>query len=262
MSYGNSGLNRVVKDNSGFTDQQRHDIIIATLTEFGKGSQAFQLRWRENSDEYLTGEILLKTPMFWFMKYKWSRQEIETLFYKAHVVITDAFDISLQQTFGGDPGARWKGGGGVKKKKKKQQQYIERDWNESDTSKNKQDHSMNYHINHPNFEYNPVDQPVHFEATGGVNNKHKNETNKQYDKPGWNRKKGNDIDENDPLPKDGGKLNDFLGDIFDEIKADDDKENENENEDEPIPNEDGSKLNDFLDDIYGEIKDEDENEEE
>eukprot|EP01083_Nonionella_stella_P013591 38243_1 len=165
------------------------------------------------------------------MKYKWSRQEIETLFFKARVVIDERFDKALQQTFGGDPGPRWKGGGGVKKKnwKRKADQYENRDWIEPDDEKKiREDDTMEYKINHPNFEYNPVDQPVHFEATGGVNNKHKNETNKQYDKPGWNRKNGNDIDENDPLPKGGGKLNDFLGDIFDEIKADDDKENENE----------------------------------
>ena len=46
---GYGGLNKVEKDDSGFTPQQRHDIIMATLDEFGKGPQPFQLRWRENS---------------------------------------------------------------------------------------------------------------------------------------------------------------------------------------------------------------------
>lgn len=103
-----TGANRVVKDdNSGYTPKQRHFIIISTLAELGKGTQAFQLRWREGSGEYLTDDILLKTPMFCFVRYKWTREEIETLFFKARVVIDAKFDAALQQTFGGEPGPRW-----------------------------------------------------------------------------------------------------------------------------------------------------------
>lgn len=97
------------QDNSGYTPQQRHDIIMETLASFNKGPEAFQMRWTAESGEYLTGDILLQTPMFWFMKYKWSRKEIESLFYKARIVINDDFDIELQQTFGGRRGKRWRG---------------------------------------------------------------------------------------------------------------------------------------------------------
>lgn len=199
MSYGNSGLNKVVKDDSGFSPQQRHDIIMATLEEFGKGTQAFQSRWRENSGEYLTGDILLKTPMFWFMKFKWSRQEIETLFFKARVVIDERFDRGLQQTFGGDPGPRWKGGGGVKKKnwKRVADQIQDNEWIEPDEEKKeREDDTMDYNIKHPNFQYNPVVQPVDFQATGGVDNKDKDTNNKEYGKPGWERLKKKTNDDN------------------------------------------------------------------
>eukprot|EP01084_Bolivina_argentea_P014364 26816_1 len=121
MTYNNKHLQKVETDNSGFTPKERHDVIMSTLAEFNKGPQAFSLRWKENSGEYLTGEILLQTPMFWFMKYKWSRSEIEKLFYKAHIVIDDKFDSALQQTFGGKPGTRWGSGHDPNIKNKKQQ---------------------------------------------------------------------------------------------------------------------------------------------
>eukprot|EP01083_Nonionella_stella_P013592 38244_1 len=143
------------------------------------------------------------------MKYKWSRQEIETLFFKARVVIDERFDKALQQTFGGDPGPRWKGGGGVKKKnwKRKADQYENRDWIEPDDEKKiREDDTMEYKINHPNFEYNPVVQPVDFQATGGVNNKNKDPNNKEYGKPGWERLK-----KNENPPKDYSKWNDPRG---------------------------------------------------
>lgn len=116
MAYSQSVLkktkskrNKRKSDHSGFTPQQRHDIIMETLASFNKGPEAFQMRWTKDSGEYLTGDILLQTPMFWFMKYKWSRKEIESLFYKARIVINDDFDIELQQTFGGKRGKRWRG---------------------------------------------------------------------------------------------------------------------------------------------------------
>ena len=87
-------------------------MIISTLKKFNKGTEAFQARWKTNNGQLLTGDILLETPMFWFMKYQWSRQEIEELFYKSRVVITDKFDRGLQETFGGEAGPRWTGGGG------------------------------------------------------------------------------------------------------------------------------------------------------
>ncbi len=45
---------------SGFTAKQRHDVIMSTLKELTKGSQAFQLRWKENSGEYLTVKYYFK----------------------------------------------------------------------------------------------------------------------------------------------------------------------------------------------------------
>ena len=165
---------RRTKDTSGFSPQQRHDIIIKTLSTLDKGPQCFQLRWREKTGEYLTGEILLKTPMFWFMKYKWSRQEIETLFFKARVVIDEKFDVALQQTFGGDPGPRWKGGGGVKTRNWNRigDTDQKRSWHEADDEKKgKEDDYVDPSSNEYKFQYHPVDQPVHFRATGGVHGK-------------------------------------------------------------------------------------------
>eukprot|EP01084_Bolivina_argentea_P284012 486596_1 len=190
---GYGGLNRVdrsKKDTSGFTPQQRHDIILSTLSEFGKGPQAFQLRWRENSGELLTGETLLKTPMFWFMKYKWSRSEIEALFFKARVEIDSKFDMALQQTFGGDPGARWKGGGGVRRKNYRRAADVtdDRDWEEEEKKKGpREPDSVHGPGRDPNFEYNPVIQPVDFQATGGVDNKNKDPTSKEYGRGPWQR---------------------------------------------------------------------------
>lgn len=159
-------------DNSGFTPQQRHDVIMQTLTTLDKGPQCFQLRWREKTGEYLTGEILLKTPMFWFMKYKWSRQEIETLFFRARVVIDEKFDMALQQTFGGDPGPRWKGGGGVNKRNWQRIGDIDQNrvWHEGDDEKKgKDDDYVDPSSNDYKFQYRPVDQPVDFQASGGTN---------------------------------------------------------------------------------------------
>merc|ERR1712228_98557 len=194
------------KDNSGFSPEQRHDIIMATLAEFDKGTQAFQLRWRENSGEYLTGDILLKTPMFWFMKYKWSRQEIEALFFKARVVIDEKFDMALQQTFGGDPGPRWKGGGGVKKKNWKRTQYEQepREWHEADDEKKPKEPDQTFGpYDDPNFEYNPVIQPVSGTRDGGISSKEKDSVSKTYPKGTWDRLKKNP---SDTQPGNGPKM--------------------------------------------------------
>eukprot|EP01084_Bolivina_argentea_P243730 408518_1 len=124
-------------DGSGFTTEERHNIIISTLQEYEKTTDAFQQRWSPDSDQLLTGDILSATPMFWFMKYKWSRSEIEQLFFKARVVIDSEFDMALQQTFGGDPGPRWKGGGGVNKKNWRRAPDVtnNRDWLEDEAKK-------------------------------------------------------------------------------------------------------------------------------
>eukprot|EP01084_Bolivina_argentea_P249203 417070_1 len=104
------------KDKSGFTPQERHQIIVDYLKEINKPTKVFHLRWKPG--DLLDGRVLETTPMFWYMKYKWGRQEIETMFYKARCVIGPAFDSALQQTFGGDPGARWRGAIPDKKKSK------------------------------------------------------------------------------------------------------------------------------------------------
>ena len=102
------------KDKSGFTPQERHDIIINYLSEINKPTKVFHSRW--NPGDLLTADVLQTTPVFWYKKYKWNRLEIETMFFKAQCVIDKEFDRSLQKTFGGDPGQRWTGGVTGKKK--------------------------------------------------------------------------------------------------------------------------------------------------
>eukprot|EP01084_Bolivina_argentea_P315398 546417_1 len=104
------------KDASGLSKQERHDIIINYLKEISKPTKVFHLRWRPG--DLLNGKILRSTPMFWYMKYKWSRQQIEEMFFKARIEIDNAFDMSLQQVFGGEPGPRWRGGVVIPKQKK------------------------------------------------------------------------------------------------------------------------------------------------
>ena len=95
------------KDASGLTKQERHDIIINYLKQINKPTKVFHLRWRPG--DLLNAKILRSTPMFWFMKYQWSRQQIEEMFYRARIEIDPLFDSALQQTFGGQPGPRWRG---------------------------------------------------------------------------------------------------------------------------------------------------------
>merc|ERR1719273_2424069 len=89
------------------TPDERHQIIIKYLERVNKPTEVFHLRWKVG--ELLTGEVLESTPMFWYMKYQWSRQEIEEMFYAARCVIGPVFDQSLQQTYGGTAGPRWRG---------------------------------------------------------------------------------------------------------------------------------------------------------
>merc|ERR1719242_1077854 len=89
------------------TPEQRHQIIVDYLDRINKPTEVFHLRWKQG--ELLTGEVLESTPMFWYMKYQWSRQEIEGMFYAARCVIGPVFDQSLQQTYGGTAGPRWRG---------------------------------------------------------------------------------------------------------------------------------------------------------
>merc|ERR1719242_861520 len=89
------------------TPEQRHQIIVDYLDRINKPTEVFHLRWKQG--ELLTGEVLESTPMFWYMKYQWSRQEIEGMFYAARCIIGNVFDQSLQQTYGGTAGPRWRG---------------------------------------------------------------------------------------------------------------------------------------------------------
>eukprot|EP01083_Nonionella_stella_P066486 175107_1 len=91
---------------SNLTKQERHDIIITYLKQIKKSTKVFHLRWRPG--ELLNAKMLGSTPMFWYMKYQWSRQEIEEMFYKAQIEIDPLFDSALQEVFGGDPGPRWR----------------------------------------------------------------------------------------------------------------------------------------------------------
>eukprot|EP01083_Nonionella_stella_P175865 613794_1 len=185
-------------DDSGFTTEERHNIIISTLQEYEKTTDAFQQRWSPDSDQLLTGDILSATPMFWFMKYKWSRSEIEQLFFKARVVIDSEFDMALQQTFGGDPGPRWKGGGGVNKKNWRRAPDVtnNRDWLEDEAKKGPREaDSVHGPGPDPNFAYNPVIQPVDFQATGGVDRNTKDPRSREYGRGPWQRLPPKDKDD-------------------------------------------------------------------
>ena len=95
------------KDASGLSKQERHDLIIKYVKEIGKPTKVFHLRWRPG--DLLNGKILRSTPMFWYMKYQWSREQIEGMFFRARIEIDSQFDASLRQVFGGSPGPRWRG---------------------------------------------------------------------------------------------------------------------------------------------------------
>ena len=112
------------KDASGFTPQERHQIIVDYLKKVNKPTKVFHLRWKPG--ELLTGEVLESTPMFWYMKYQWGRAEIEEMFYKARCVIGPLFDTALQQTYGGSPGPRWRGAIPEKEKSKWRQRQAEK----------------------------------------------------------------------------------------------------------------------------------------
>eukprot|EP01084_Bolivina_argentea_P217770 369695_1 len=218
-------------NNSKLTEQERHDIILETLSSIGKGPECFKQRWKEDSGDYLTGDILLNTPMFWFMRYKWSRNEIETLFYKAQVVIDERFDNGLKQTFGGNPGQRWKGGGGVRPCK---------------PPKEDDGDSIIYSPNHPDFEYNPVIQPVDFEMKGNRKDKEKEKDDKGKNKGNYkyNRDhKPNDDDNGAKARKHGAKMNDFLDDINDGINDEDESDFETDSDNNEEENEENEQDN-------------------
>ena len=112
------------KDKSGFTPQERHQIIVDYLKKVNKPTKVFHLRWKPG--DLLDGKVLETTPMFWYMKYQWGRAEIEEMFYKARCVIGPTFDQALQQTFGGEPGPRWRGAIPEKKKQKWRERQAEK----------------------------------------------------------------------------------------------------------------------------------------
>eukprot|EP01083_Nonionella_stella_P001036 3001_1 len=126
------------KDASGFTPQERHQIIVDYLKSINKPTKVFHLRWKPG--ELLTGEVLETTPMFWYMKYQWGRAEIEEMFYKARCVIGPLFDMALQQTYGGSAGARWRGAVPQKEKSKWRQRQAEKvaQWQAEEAEKLKQ----------------------------------------------------------------------------------------------------------------------------
>ena len=95
-----------IKDDTGLTPKERHDIVLKYLKEIKKKSKVFHLRWK--SGNFITKDVLVKTPLFWYMRYGWTRMQIETMLYKARVVIDDVLDSGLQQVFGGDAGPRFK----------------------------------------------------------------------------------------------------------------------------------------------------------
>ena len=105
-----------VKDKSGLTPKERHKIVTKYLKEIKKKPKVFHLRWKPG--DLIDADVMKKTPLFWYMRYGWSRMQIETMLFKAKIEIDEILDNGLQQVFGGDPGPRWKGGGGPPTRKK------------------------------------------------------------------------------------------------------------------------------------------------
>lgn len=94
------------KDASGLTEEERHNIIIQTLKDINKDTKVFHLRWCPGDN--LNEKILKSTPMFWYMKFGWSREDVETVFYKGRIYIDRVFEMSMDRVFGTTyKGARW-----------------------------------------------------------------------------------------------------------------------------------------------------------
>lgn len=94
------------KDATGLTPKERHDIVLKYLKAIKKSPKVFHLRWK--SGDFINKNVLTGTPLFWYMRYGWTRIQIETLLYKARIVIDEMLDSGLQQVFGGDAGPRFK----------------------------------------------------------------------------------------------------------------------------------------------------------
>ena len=94
------------RDQSGFTPQQRHDIIIATLKEVKKKTNVFHLRWAPG--DLLDVKILKSTPIFWYIRFGWTRKDIVHLLFKARIYVDPVMMESLNKVFGADyRGPRW-----------------------------------------------------------------------------------------------------------------------------------------------------------
>merc|ERR1711991_1287673 len=94
------------KDSSGLSSKERHEIIVKTLKEIKKKDKVFHLRWCPG--DLLNEKILKGTPIFWYMRFGWSRKDIETVFYKAKIYIDPVLNSALNQVFGDSyDGPRW-----------------------------------------------------------------------------------------------------------------------------------------------------------
>ena len=80
------------------TPIQRHQIIRDKLKEYNKSDIVFHSKW--NRKDLLDGKILTQTLPFWYMRYSWTRPEIEGLFYAAQVYINPQFESGLDESFG------------------------------------------------------------------------------------------------------------------------------------------------------------------
>jgi len=83
---------------SKLTDAQRHQIILKTLQKLNKTTKIFHLRWIPG--EHIDGDILISTPIFWFAKFEWSVNEIETLFNAAEVNISMDMKKEMKYVYG------------------------------------------------------------------------------------------------------------------------------------------------------------------
>ena len=92
---------------SKLTGKERDKIIKDKLAEYKKKLKVFHMRWTPG--DLLDDKVLKSTPAFWYMRFGWSRQEIEGLFYAAEIYIDRVFESALDAVFGPDgKGPRWR----------------------------------------------------------------------------------------------------------------------------------------------------------
>ena len=80
------------------TPEERHEIVMSKLKEFNKKTRVFDMRWTKG--DLITDKILKQTPAFWYMRFAWTRTEVEGLFFAAQIYIDEGMDNALDAVFG------------------------------------------------------------------------------------------------------------------------------------------------------------------